>query len=114
MSDDVNPGAPFSTRNPRMPSSARAHTIATSADVPLVIQGFSPFRIQSPPSRRAGVRVRGGLEPNVKQIPRNRDCRILDWKLGAKGLARRWLTMPAPSDGKICLHLIELASAAVR
>ena len=38
---------PRSTRKPRMPSSARAHTTATSATEPLVIQVFSPLRIQS-------------------------------------------------------------------
>src|SRR5579863_8570970 len=45
-SDAVNPGVPLSITKPRMPSSARAQTIATSAAEPLVIQVFSPFRIQ--------------------------------------------------------------------
>ncbi len=31
ISEALKPGVPFSTRKPRMPSSARAHTIATSA-----------------------------------------------------------------------------------
>src|SRR5271154_3081592 len=45
-SDDVNPLVPRSTTKPRMPSSARAQIIATSATDPLVIQVFSPFKIQ--------------------------------------------------------------------
>ena len=51
-----------------MPSSARAHTIATSASVPLVIQVFSPFRIQSPPSRRAVVRMPAGFDPKSGSV----------------------------------------------
>src|SRR5438876_12181217 len=46
MSEVVYPGVPFSTRNPRIPSSVRAHTTATCAAVPLVIQVFSPFNTQ--------------------------------------------------------------------
>ena len=64
ISGALNPGMPFSTRKPRIaPSSVRAHTIATSAIVPLVIHIFAPFRIQSEPSRRACVRMAPGSEP---------------------------------------------------
>src|SRR5207248_504800 len=45
-SEVVYPGVPFSTRKPLTPSSVRAHTMATSAIEPFVIQVFSPFRIQ--------------------------------------------------------------------
>ena len=64
MSDVAYPRVPFSTRNPRMaPSSARAHTTATSAMVPFVIQVFSPFRTQLFPSRRAVVFIPAGFDP---------------------------------------------------
>ena len=49
-----------------MPSSARAHTIATSAIEPLVIHILEPLRIQSDPSRRAVVRMPRGVGPEVR------------------------------------------------
>src|SRR5437763_10975887 len=45
-SEALKPGVPFSTRNPRMPSSLRAHAIAISAIDPFVILPFSPLGIQ--------------------------------------------------------------------
>ena len=64
ISGASNPGIPFSTRKPLIcPSSVRAQTTATSAIVPFVIHIFVPFRIQSPPSRRARVRIDPGSEP---------------------------------------------------
>ena len=59
----AKPRAPFSTRNARMPSSVSAQTSATCAIEPFVIQIFAPFNIQSPPSRRARVRITDGSEP---------------------------------------------------
>ena len=56
----VNPGVPFGTRKPRMPSSICAHTTATSATEPLIIHIFCPLRIQFDPSRRALVRIEPG------------------------------------------------------
>ena len=52
------------TTNPRIRSSVRAHTTATSATDPLVIQSLVPLRTQSPEaSRLATVRILAGLEP---------------------------------------------------
>ena len=62
-SDVVKPRIPRSTRNPRIPASVVAHTTATSAIEPLVIHILVPSRIQSPPSRRAEVRIDEGSEP---------------------------------------------------
>jgi hypothetical protein len=68
MSLVVNPGVPRGTRNPRTPSSVLAHTVAMSAMPPLVIHIFEPLRIQSPPSRRAFVRMSAGLEPKSGSV----------------------------------------------
>jgi hypothetical protein len=57
MSPVEKPRVPFSTRKPRTPCSVRAHTTATSAIEPFVIQRFVPFRIQLPPRRSARVRM---------------------------------------------------------
>src|SRR5947208_8366733 len=47
-SQALNPGVPFSTRNPRtLSSSALAQTTATSAIDPLVIHIFSPLSMRS-------------------------------------------------------------------
>src|SRR5580658_3007980 len=76
----VKPGVPFSTRKPRMPSSVRAQTTATSATDPFVIQVFSPLRIQpDEPSRTARVSMPAGLEPKLgsvspKQPSASPDC----------------------------------------
>ena len=52
------------TTNPRIRSSVRAHTTATSATEPLVIHSFVPLRTQSPAaSCLATVRILAGLEP---------------------------------------------------
>ena len=64
----LNPGVDVGTANPTMPSSARAHTIATSAIDALVIHIFDPLRIQSDPSRRAVVRIPPGLEPKSGSV----------------------------------------------
>src|SRR5215475_14822648 len=58
-----NPGVPRGTRNPRTPSSVRAHTTATSAQPPLVIHILVPDSTQPAPSRRAVVRMLPGSEP---------------------------------------------------
>ena len=65
ISGALKPGVPRGTRNPRTPSSVRAHTTATSATEPFVIHIFVPLRIQSSPSRRARVRIAPGSEPEV-------------------------------------------------
>ena len=49
-----------------MPSSARAHTTATSATEPLVIHIFEPLRIQSEPSRRARGAHAAGIGAEVR------------------------------------------------
>ena len=65
----LNPAMPFSTRNPRMPSSSvRAHTTATSASDPLVIHILVPEMTQSSPSRRARVRIEPGSEPESGSV----------------------------------------------
>ena len=51
------------TAKPRMPSSVRAQMTATSARVPFVIHIFVPSSTQSPPSRRAEVRIEPGSLP---------------------------------------------------
>ena len=69
MSRVVKPGVPFWTRKPRTPwSSVRAQTTATSAMVPLVIHILVPLSTQSPPSRRALVRMPAGLEPKSGSV----------------------------------------------
>lgn len=64
----VNPGVSVGTRNPRIPSSVCAHTVATSARLPLVIHILVPLSIQSLPSRRARVRMPAGLEPKSGSV----------------------------------------------
>ena len=56
------------TTKPRMPSSVRAQTTATSAMPPLVIHIFVPLRIQSEPSRRALVRMLDGSLPESGSV----------------------------------------------
>jgi hypothetical protein len=56
------------TTKPRTPSSVLAHTTATSAIEPLVIHIFVPLRTQSPPSRRARVRIEPGSEPESGSV----------------------------------------------
>ena len=51
-----------------MPSSVCAHTVATSARLPLVIHIFVPLRIQSSPSRLARVRMFAGSEPKSGSV----------------------------------------------
>ena len=68
ISRALNPGVDVGTANPMTPSSARAHTIATSAIDALVIHIFEPLRIQSDPSRRAVVRMPPGLEPKSGSV----------------------------------------------
>ena len=68
MSVASNPFVPPGTRKPSTPSSARAHTTATSATEPLVIHILEPLRIQSEPSRRAVVRMPPGLEPKSGSV----------------------------------------------
>jgi hypothetical protein len=51
------------TRNPRIPSSVFAQTIARSAIPPFVIHIFVPEITHPSPSRRAVVRIRPGSEP---------------------------------------------------
>ena len=63
-----NPGVSVGTTKPAMPSSVLAHTIATSAIDPLVIHILDPFRTQSPPSRRAFVRIPAGFEPKSDSV----------------------------------------------
>jgi hypothetical protein len=62
----VKPGRSVSTRNPRTrpsSSSTLAHTTATSAMVPEVIQSFSPFKMYSSPTLRAVVVMASGFDP---------------------------------------------------
>ncbi len=63
ISGAEKPGVAVGTTKPRMPSSVRAQTTATSAIVPLVIHIFRPLSTQSVPSRRAAVRIDAGSEP---------------------------------------------------
>ena len=68
MSRVPNPGVPRGTRNPRTPSSVLAHTVATSAQPPLVIHIFVPSSTQSPPRRTARVRIPDGLLPKSGSV----------------------------------------------
>ena len=63
ISGAEKPDVAVGTTKPRMPSSVRAQTTATSAIVPLVIHIFRPLSTQSVPSRRAVVRIDAGSEP---------------------------------------------------
>ncbi len=64
----VNPGVPVGTTKPRIPSSVRAHTTATSEIEPLVIHILVPSITQSEPSRLAVVRIPAGLEPKSGSV----------------------------------------------
>src|SRR6476620_11288274 len=64
----LNPGVEVGTAKPMMPSSALAHTIATSATDALVIHIFEPLSTQSDPSRRAVVRIPPGFEPKSGSV----------------------------------------------
>src|SRR5689334_1213591 len=68
MSVAVNPLVPRGTRNPRIPSSVRAQTVATSATLPLVIHILDPLSTPSPPSRPPRVRIPAGLEPKSASV----------------------------------------------
>ena len=64
ISGAEKPGVSVGTTKPRMPSSVRAQTTATSAIEPLVIHILRPSSTQSAPSRRlARVRMPAGSEP---------------------------------------------------
>ena len=54
--------------NPRTPSSVTAHTMAISAMPPFVIHILAPFSTQSPPSRRAAVRIEPGSLPESGSV----------------------------------------------
>src|SRR6267378_668522 len=65
----LNPGVPFSTRNPRtLSSSPLAHTTATSAIEPLVIHIFSPLRIYLLAFFTARVSIPPGFDPNCGSV----------------------------------------------
>src|SRR4030088_3399843 len=65
----LNPGALFSTRNPRiLSSSVLAHTTATSAIDPLVIHIFSPFNMYLLPFFTARVSIPPGFDPNCGSV----------------------------------------------
>src|SRR5438477_11276025 len=68
MSDAEKPGVPFSMMNPRIPSSARAQTNATSAIDPLVIQVFSPFNTHSDPAFFALVNMPAWFDPTPGSV----------------------------------------------
>ena len=64
----MNPGVSVGTTKPRIPSSVRAHTTATSATLPLVIHILVPSSTQSSPSRCGCVRIPPGLEPKSGSV----------------------------------------------
>src|SRR5271168_1640967 len=65
----LNPGVPFSTKNPRIFSSSHfAQITATSAIDPLVIHIFSPFRTYLPPFFTARVNIPPGFDPNCGSV----------------------------------------------
>ena len=68
MSWVEKPFVSVGTAKPRMPSSVRAQTIATSATEPFVIHIFWPWRIQSEPSRRARVRIAPASDPTSGSV----------------------------------------------
>ena len=68
ISRALKPGVSVGTANPSTPSSARAHTTATSATEALVIHILDPLSTQSSPSRRAVVRIPPGLEPKSGSV----------------------------------------------
>src|SRR4029077_21176416 len=68
-SQALNPGVPFSTRNPRtLSSSVFAHTTATSAIDPLVIHIFSPLRMYFLPFFTARASIPPGFDPNCGSV----------------------------------------------
>src|SRR5947209_17001477 len=81
-SDDVNPGVPLSTRNPRIPSSARAHTTAISAMEPLVIHVFSPLITQHEPCLTARVNMPAGFDPKPGSVNPKHPTASPDWSFG--------------------------------
>ncbi len=65
----LKPSTSVGTTKPRMPSSVRAQTTATSEIEPLVIHILVPLRIQSPPgSCLALVRIELGSEPESGSV----------------------------------------------
>jgi hypothetical protein len=64
----LKPTESVGTTKPRIPSSVRAHTTATSAMEPLVIHILVPSSTQSLPSRRARVRMPAGLLPKSASV----------------------------------------------
>lgn len=67
-----------------MPWSVRAQTTAMSAAEPLVIQVFSPLRIQVLPSLRAVVNMPAGLEPNWGSVSPKQPMAWPDWRRGSQ------------------------------
>ena len=63
-----NPLESVGTMKPLMPSSVRAHTMATSAIPPLVIHIFVPLSTQSESSPRALVRMCAGSDPKSGSV----------------------------------------------
>ena len=63
ISGAAKPFMPFSTMNPRMPSSVIAQQMHRSAIAPLVIHIFEPLMTQSPPFFFAWVFMFDGSEP---------------------------------------------------
>ena len=113
MSEEVKPGVPRSTRKPRMPSSARAHTTATSATLPLVIQVFSPFRIHAP-SCRARVSIPAGFDPKPGSVSPKQPIASPDCSFGQPALL---LLVAAVGQDRIhdqrALHADETAKAGI-
>ena len=68
MFETEKPFVSVGITKPRMSSSWRAHTTATSAMPPLVIHCFEPLSTQSSPSRLAFVRMPDGSEPKSGSV----------------------------------------------
>src|SRR3954462_14244243 len=68
MFETEKPFVSVGITKPRMSSSWRAHTTATSAMPPLVIHCLEPLRTQSSPSRLAFVRMPDGSEPKSGSV----------------------------------------------
>ena len=114
MSTVVKPGVPRGTRKPRMPSSVRAHTVATSAMLPLVIHILLPVSSQSSPSRTARVGMPAGFEPKSGSVSPKQPIAVAGRQPGQPFLLLLLgAVAPDREHGQRALHRHEAAQAAV-
>lgn len=99
MSTAWKPARSVGTTKPRTrpsPPSSRAHTIATSAREPLVIQRLTPWITQSSPTRRQRVRIAPGSLPASGSVSPKQPTASPDARRGSQASltasdAHRWM-----------------------